>query len=131
MEIFGVGPAELVLILVVVLIIFGPEQLPEIAKKLGGATRELRRNLDAVNNEVNENLRSFKEVTDLTKLAPPESPPPSSSSGAAETPPESTATQPSAALPPPNPSDAAETPTESTTPSAAAPGGASDESPES
>lgn len=82
MEIFGVGPAELVLILIVVLIIFGPEQLPEIAKKIGGATNELRRGLDDITSEMNENLQAFQDLSDATKLIPPETkpapPPPNS-----------------------------------------------------
>jgi sec-independent protein translocase protein TatA len=72
MEIFGVGPAELVLILIVVLIVFGPEQLPEIAKKIGGATRDLRSGLDDITNEMNENLQPFKDLGDATKLLPAE-----------------------------------------------------------
>ncbi len=76
MEIFGVGPAELVLILIVVLIIFGPEQLPEIAKKIGGATNELRRGLDDISSEMNENLQAFQDLTDATKLLPAETKPP-------------------------------------------------------
>ncbi|MGB8647915.1 MAG: twin-arginine translocase TatA/TatE family subunit [Anaerolineae bacterium] len=65
MEIFGVGPAELVLILVVVLLIFGPDQLPEIAKKLGKATRDVRRALTDINGEVNDTLKPFQDLKDL------------------------------------------------------------------
>ncbi len=68
------GPAELILILIVVLVIFGPDQLPEIAKKIGGATREIQRNLNAVSSEVNENLQPFKQLDDLAKLKPIEPP---------------------------------------------------------
>ncbi len=74
MEIFGIGLPETILILVVVLLIFGPDQLPEIAKKLGGATRELRRNLNAMSNEVNANLAPIKDLTDLSKPLPPSQP---------------------------------------------------------
>ncbi len=65
MEIFGVGPAELVLILVVVLLIFGPDQLPEIAKKLGKATRDFRHSMNEFNNEVNVNLKPFQDLKEL------------------------------------------------------------------
>lgn len=43
MDIFGMGPLEILLILVVALIVFGPGKLPEIASGLGKAVREFRR----------------------------------------------------------------------------------------
>ncbi|MBE7559907.1 twin-arginine translocase TatA/TatE family subunit [bacterium] len=53
MELFGVSTQELVIIVLVVLVIFGPHRLPELARHLGRVTRmfrkasdELRRNLD-------------------------------------------------------------------------------------
>ncbi len=67
MEIFGVGPAELVLILIIVLFIFGPDQLPEIAKKLGGGVREIRRTLDSISNEVDDTVQPIKELMDPTR----------------------------------------------------------------
>ncbi len=39
---FGLGPTELIIILVVVLLIFGPSKLPEIGKALGRGISELR-----------------------------------------------------------------------------------------
>ncbi len=40
---FGrLGPMELVLILVIALVIFGPSKLPEIGKSFGKAIREFR-----------------------------------------------------------------------------------------
>ena len=43
MEIFGVGSPELVLILVILLLVFGPGKLPEMGAKLGDAVRQMRR----------------------------------------------------------------------------------------
>ena len=43
MEIFGIGPMELILVLVLALLIFGPDQLPQIGAKLGKSVREMRR----------------------------------------------------------------------------------------
>lgn len=40
---FGIGVMELSLILVVVLVVFGPKRLPEIGKGLGQAIREFRK----------------------------------------------------------------------------------------
>jgi sec-independent protein translocase protein TatA len=39
---FGLGPTELIVIAVIVLLIFGAKRLPEIGKGLGGAIREFR-----------------------------------------------------------------------------------------
>jgi len=43
MEIFGVGPVELLVIVVIALIVFGPGRLPEIGAALGRAIGDLRR----------------------------------------------------------------------------------------
>lgn len=65
MDFFGVGPAELALIMVIVLVVFGPDQLPEIAKKLGHATRDIRRSINEMGGEVNESLKPFQELKDI------------------------------------------------------------------
>jgi sec-independent protein translocase protein TatB len=40
---FGMGAGELIMILVIALLIFGPKKLPELAKGIGKALREFRR----------------------------------------------------------------------------------------
>jgi len=39
---FGLGPTELIIIAVIVLLIFGAKRLPEIGKGVGGAIKEFR-----------------------------------------------------------------------------------------
>ena len=56
MNIFGMGPMELILILVIALIVFGPSKLPEIAGGIGRAIREFRRMSADV-------TRGFNEIT--------------------------------------------------------------------
>jgi sec-independent protein translocase protein TatA len=41
----NLGAPELIIILVVVLILFGPGKLTDVGRSLGGAVRELRRSL--------------------------------------------------------------------------------------
>ncbi len=84
MDILGVGPLEIVVILVIAMLVFGPDKLPEIGAKLGQAVRELRnlsreitREVDtareAVAGPVEELSRPFKEanqvVQDLSQAA--------------------------------------------------------------
>jgi Tat protein translocase TatB subunit len=76
---FGIGMSELLVILIVALIVFGPTRLPELARSLGKAMAEFRR--------ASTDLRStFDEATRETTPQPPEAPPPPSqiaASGAA------------------------------------------------
>ena len=51
---FGVGAAEIMVILVIALIVVGPAKLPQIAHSLGRAMREYRR----VQEEAQHHLRS-------------------------------------------------------------------------
>jgi sec-independent protein translocase protein TatA len=39
---FGLGPTELIIIAVIVILIFGAKRLPDIGKGLGGAIREFK-----------------------------------------------------------------------------------------
>lgn len=48
MEIFGIGPGEMLLILVLALIIVGPQKLPEIGRTLGRTLGEFKAQTDAM-----------------------------------------------------------------------------------
>jgi len=75
MDLFGIGPLNLVLIFGVMLIVFGPERLPEMAARAGKLLRELRAYASDMTGEfggelaeiqqhfagVQEDLRSFGE----------------------------------------------------------------------
>ena len=67
---FGIGMPELIVILVVALIVLGPQRLPELARSLGKAMAELRR-------QSSEIMEEF-QVKDLLDDEPPrqKSPPP-------------------------------------------------------
>ena len=43
MDFFGIGFGEILLIIIIALIIFGPGRLPEIARTIGRITRSLRK----------------------------------------------------------------------------------------
>jgi len=50
----SLGPEKIILILVVALIVFGPQRLPEIARQVGAAMRELRRMQETVRDELEQ-----------------------------------------------------------------------------
>jgi sec-independent protein translocase protein TatB len=52
----GMGPMELMLILVLALIVFGPGKLPEIAGQVGKAVRDVRRATTELSGEFNRTL---------------------------------------------------------------------------
>jgi len=58
MNFLGMGPAELLLVLALALIVFGPDKMPEIARQIGKTVGDLRR----VSSEVTRELqRSIQE----------------------------------------------------------------------
>jgi Tat protein translocase TatB subunit len=79
MNILGIGPAELLLIFIIALIVFGPGRLPELARTLGKAMRELRRmslevtaefakelrDMEAISREVKETTETIKQAADI------------------------------------------------------------------
>lgn len=54
MKIFGLGIPELVLILVVALLIFGPKNLPKLGGMLGRSVKKLRARTDEKFDDVDE-----------------------------------------------------------------------------
>jgi sec-independent protein translocase protein TatB len=52
----SLGPEKIILILVVALVVFGPQRLPEIARQVGAMVRELRRMQDSVRGELEQVL---------------------------------------------------------------------------
>jgi Tat protein translocase TatB subunit len=59
---FNIGPAELIVILLVALLIVGPKRLPEVGKSVGKALREIRRQTDEVRSTFEMNLDDDDEV---------------------------------------------------------------------
>ncbi len=73
MDILGIGPLELLLVLVLALLVLGPDRLPDIGAKLGKAMRDMRRatrefseeieqTRQALENPLNELKQPFQEI---------------------------------------------------------------------
>ena len=48
----GIGGSEILLVLLVVLVLFGSKRIPEFARAMGKATREVRKALNQIRDEV-------------------------------------------------------------------------------
>jgi Tat protein translocase TatB subunit len=67
---FGnIGFPELLIIMAIALLVFGPKKLPEISRSLGKAVREFRRTSDEIKGKIEQELQAseFKEIKDDLK----------------------------------------------------------------
>jgi sec-independent protein translocase protein TatB len=53
---FNIGPGELMVILILALVLLGPDKLPEVARSIGKGMKELRRATEDIRNTVEEEL---------------------------------------------------------------------------
>jgi len=59
---FNIGPEEIILILVIALIVFGPKRLPEIGRTVGKSLREFRKASDDIRQELSLHLDDEPEA---------------------------------------------------------------------
>jgi len=89
---FGIGFQEMLIILVVVLIFFGPKRLPDLAKSLGKGIAEFKKASDEVRKGIEEAVQETEteeagaDPSPPPGDAPPSDPPPSAASDPAEPP---------------------------------------------
>jgi len=87
---FGIGLPELLIILIVVLIVFGPKKLPDLAKSLGKGMAEFKKVTDDFKSNIGGDLRDIQtEIEDIPKesIFNPPLEAPSDSQPYSETPP--------------------------------------------
>jgi sec-independent protein translocase protein TatA len=74
---FGsIGMPELIIILVIALIIFGPRKLPELGKSLGRSINEFKRASADLQNTLEQEIKleeqkEQKQATDQSRFSPP------------------------------------------------------------
>lgn len=104
----GIGGPELMMILFIILLLFGANKLPELARGMGKSIKEFKRAASGVEEQFKEALEEKHETPESKRFAPvPPKPPttfPPYPPGSGPTPPSGTVSQqPSGENPPPAP----------------------------
>lgn len=61
---FGVGPWEMAFCAVIVLLVYGPDRLPQIARKVGRFVREFRQISDAVTMSIRREMNQLEHLAE-------------------------------------------------------------------
>lgn len=56
----GIGPLEIVVVLIIVLVIFGPKRLPDLGKSLGSGMREFKDSVSGDKDDDDDKLTAAK-----------------------------------------------------------------------
>ncbi len=59
---FGLGPTELIVVLVIALVIFGPSKLPEVGKAIGKGISEFKRASKEITDSITDTEDEDKET---------------------------------------------------------------------
>lgn len=84
---FGIGMGELLLLLVISLIVLGPERMPKLARDLGRAMAEFRKTSDELRNEFLNADKYLDTTATATPVEQPALPAPQAAASPTETPP--------------------------------------------
>ena len=67
---FGIGLPELMVIVVVAIVVFGPDRLPDFARQAGRMVRQVRKFTESARDEIREELGPEFSDFELTDLDP-------------------------------------------------------------
>ena len=62
----NIGPGELILVLIVALIVFGPRRLPEVARELGKAIRDFNRTSQELTSQFRNEIQAVSAELEAT-----------------------------------------------------------------
>ena len=65
---FGLGGGEMAILLLIILLVFGPSQIPKMARGLGQAMREFRKAQREITDEVNREEPPAAKTTENKPL---------------------------------------------------------------
>ena len=108
----SLGPAEILVVLVIALLVFGPDKMPDIAKQVGKGFREFRRVQQHLKSELRDVVSEFDSPSSTATveqqavpMLPPKDTPSTdaTSNDAAPAPPAATKSTPGVAAPLPSP----------------------------
>jgi sec-independent protein translocase protein TatA len=66
---FGIGATELIIVLVIVLVIFGPKRLPSLGRSLGGGMREFKDSVTGKNKDDDPDVIEGPDRSNVTTAA--------------------------------------------------------------
>jgi TatA/E family protein of Tat protein translocase len=65
----SLSPIKLLIVLVVAMILLGPDKVPQVARQLGGAWRTFRNFHERVEHEVRQNMPDLPSTNEIARLA--------------------------------------------------------------
>jgi sec-independent protein translocase protein TatB len=66
---FSLSPIKILVIVAVILVLLGPDKLPEVAHRLGTAWRSLKRLQERVESEVREVMPDLPSTSEIARIA--------------------------------------------------------------
>lgn len=70
----NIGPLEVLVVLIIALVVFGPKRLPELGSSLGRGIREFRDTVSGEKDDDDVKALSASKVTTTPAATPPEEP---------------------------------------------------------
>jgi sec-independent protein translocase protein TatA len=58
----NIGPLEILVVLIIALVVFGPKRLPELGRSLGKGIREFKGSISGDNDDDDDEERSQREI---------------------------------------------------------------------
>ena len=70
----NIGPLEIVVILIIALIVFGPKRLPELGRSMGKGIREFKNSLTSDKDDDDDDVRELERAPSETAVRAQEAP---------------------------------------------------------